>query len=118
MFGKKKEELEPGMTPPTEEKPEKEEKKESANAPASLGSAIADLEKLKAQFSSFHEMQKASNERFSRVGEQIGELRTMIIDRDRASQHLEAKATQAIDLVETIKPEKLMIESAQRRYKN
>ncbi|MBI2133930.1 hypothetical protein HYU11_04580 [Candidatus Woesearchaeota archaeon] len=69
-----------------------------------------DLEKLKNQFASFYEMNKAVSERFARVNEQIGELRAMIIDMDRAKQHLEAKATQAIDIVESVQPEKLMVE--------
>ncbi|MBN2454501.1 hypothetical protein JXB11_03060 [Candidatus Woesearchaeota archaeon] len=106
MFGKKKEAKEVEAAPAEEEK--KEEKQSSGEL--SLPAMSADLDKLKAQFSSFYEMQKAANERFSRLNEQIGELRAMIVDRDRATQHLEAKATQAIDLVETVQPEKLMIE--------
>ena len=70
----------------------------------------ADVEKLKAQFSTFYEIQKTIGERFSRVNEQIGEVRTMMIEREKASQHLEAKATQAVDLVKTVQPDKLMID--------
>jgi chromosome segregation ATPase len=105
MFGKKKE-AEPGEE---ESSPPAQEEHKSSGIPT-LGQLSADIDKLTAQFSSFYEMQKAVTERFSRVNEQIGELRAMLIDRDRASQHMEAKATQAIDLVETIQPEKLMIE--------
>lgn len=76
----------------------------------SLVRLTADVEKLKAQFSTFYELQKTSTERFSRINEQIGELRSMMIERDKAGQHLEAKATQAIDLVKTVQPDKLMIE--------
>jgi chromosome segregation ATPase len=107
MFGKKKQEPEPGDDP-APEMPSQETR--SSSFVPTIGQLGADLDKLKAQFSSFYEMQKASNERFSRINEQIGELRAMLIDRDRASQHMEAKASQAIDLVETIQPEKLMIE--------
>lgn len=70
----------------------------------------ADIEKLKAQFSTFFELQKASNERFSRIQEQIGELRSMMIERDKDSQRLEAKATQAVDLVKTVQPDKFMVD--------
>ncbi len=69
-----------------------------------------DVEKLKAQFNSFYELQKAAGERFARINEQIGELRAMMIDMDRAKQKLEAKATQAIDIVESVHPDKIMIE--------
>jgi phage shock protein A len=77
---------------------------------ASIGKIQADVEKLKAQFSTFYEIQKTTSERFSIVNQQIGELRSMMIERDKTSQHLEAKASQAIDLVRTVQPDKLMIE--------
>ena len=70
----------------------------------------ADVEKLKAQFSTFFEVQKASNERFSRIQEQIGELRSMMIERDKDAQRLEAKATQAVDLVKTVQPDKFLVD--------
>lgn len=114
MFGKKKKEE--GEEEPNQEENSEESNQESAPEAAapsgdlSVGQVAAEVEKLKAQFSSFYEMQKAANERFSRINEQIGELRAMLIDRDRASQHLEAKATQAVDMVESIQPDKLMIE--------
>ncbi|PIU72470.1 hypothetical protein COS79_02740 [Candidatus Woesearchaeota archaeon CG06_land_8_20_14_3_00_33_13] len=76
----------------------------------SIGRLTADIEKLKAQFKTFYEMQKSSNERFTMINEQVGELRAMILDRDKDSKLVEAKATQAIDLVETVQPDKLMIE--------
>ena len=82
----------------------------SAPKGVTSGDRVAlELEKLKAQFTSFYELQKASGERFTRISEQIGELRAMMIDMDRAKQHLEAKATQAIDLIESVQPDKLMI---------
>lgn len=109
MFGKKKEKEPTGE----EEAAEAPAEQKAADRPAgtlTLAQLSADLDRLSAQFSSFYEMQKAATERFSRINEQIGELRAMLIERDRAAQHMEAKATQAIDLVETIQPEKLMIE--------
>jgi len=108
MFGKKKKEADEEDTlEEPEEQPE--EPAPSAGDVASLGHILADVEKLKAQFSTFYELNKAVTERFSRVNEQIGELRTMILDRDKGSRMLEAKATQAIDMVETVQPDKLMI---------
>lgn len=76
----------------------------------SVAKLTADVEKLKAQFSTFYELQKTTSERFSRINEQIGELRSMMIEREKSGQLLEAKATQAIDLVKTVQPDKLMIE--------
>ena len=83
---------------------------QQASSDISLAKLTAGVEKLKAQFSTFYELQKTTSERFSRINEQIGELRSMMIERDKASQHLEAKATQAIDIVKTVQPDKLMIE--------
>jgi chromosome segregation ATPase len=104
MFGKKKKE--------EGEEPEEEAPKEEApqhTGEVSLGQLTADVEKLKAQFGTFYEINKASTERFSRINEQIGELRNMILDRDKESRVLEAKITQAIDMVQTVQPDKLMI---------
>ena len=81
-----------------------------ATGGGSTGQLTADIEKLKAEFKTFYEMQKTSNERFTMINEQIGELRAMILDRDKDSKLVEAKAIQAIDLVETVQPDKLMME--------
>lgn len=109
MLFKKKKEPEPEEDPPEEEsKDDLEPEKIQQSGDASSGKLTAEVDKLKAQFSSFYEMQKASTERFSRLNEQIGELRAMIIERDKDSQRLEAKALQAIDLVESVQPDKLM----------
>ena len=94
-------------------KPAEEEKADGANAGSrdvSLGKLTADVEKLKAQFGTFYELQKASNERFSNITENMGSLRSMLIERDKDAQRLEAKAAQAIDLVKTVQPDKFLVE--------
>jgi predicted nucleic acid-binding Zn-ribbon protein len=68
------------------------------------------LEKLKIQFSTFLEIQKSTNERFSSMNEQIGGIRSMMMDRDKNFQKLEAKSMQAIDMVESVQPDKLMMD--------
>jgi hypothetical protein len=79
---------------------------------ASTGNAKIDIEiaKIKGQLDSFAEVRKATNERFSRTSEQLGELRGMIIDTNKAMSKVEVSSTKAIDLVESVHPEKLMIE--------
>lgn len=69
-----------------------------------------ELTKIKAQLESFGELRKANSERFSRISEQTGELRGMIIDVNKAMSKIEVAATKAVDLVESVHPEKLMIE--------
>ena len=113
MFGKSKkgetsDNALPGAENVAEEKPAEAPKDSSGTL--SLGQAGAEIEKLKAQFSSYYEMMKASNERFSRINEQVGELRSLLADRDRTAQQLEAKAARAVDIVSSVQPEKLMIE--------
>ncbi len=109
---KKKEETPPDESEEATEEtallPEKIDNPDTGDV--SLGKLSADVEKLKAQFSTFYEMQKASTTRFSMINEQIGELRAMHIERDKDSKYLEAKAQQAIDLVKTVQPDKLMID--------
>src|SRR3989338_5402217 len=106
MFGKKKkEEEEETGEEPTEEEVKETPPEKPSSGEASINQLTADLDKLKAQFSTFYEMNKAATERFTRINEQIGELRTMILERDKDGKMLEAKATQAIDMVQTIQPE-------------
>lgn len=89
----------------------KEQEQETPqSADASLGHLTADVEKLKAQFSTFYELQKAANERFSNITEQIGGIRSMLMERDKDAQRLDAKANQAIDLVKTVQPDKFLVE--------
>ncbi len=82
----------------------------SGTGDVSLGKVVADVEKLKAQFTTFYELQKTNSERFAMINQQIGEIRSMQMERDKSAQLLEAKATQAIDLVKTVQPDKLLIE--------
>src|SRR5689334_9433523 len=85
-----------------------EEKKEDT----ATGNPKIDIEfaKIKGQLDSFAEVRKATTERFSRISEQMGELRGMIIDTNKAMGKVEVSSTKAIDLVESVHPEKLMIE--------
>jgi len=110
MLFKKKKLLTPEDLQNEPEIEKEEAPKEEAPKELSLEGIGAEIEKLKAQFSSFYELQKASTERFTRINEQVGELRAMLLDRDRKAQVLEAKITQTVDLVKTVQPEKLMIE--------
>jgi hypothetical protein len=117
---KKKKEPEPGDPQPGEENPEGGEggEKKPAAEPTKLsGDASADVVKLstevdrmKAAIESFGEVRKGLTERISGVNEQIGELRAMILDRDRTIQEIELKALKAADLVESVHPDKLMME--------
>lgn len=78
----------------------------------SLGDSklAVEVTKLKAQIEGLNEQRKATNERFSRISEEIGELRGMIVETNKGVSRIEAASTKAIDLVQSVKPEELMIE--------
>ncbi len=84
-----------------------EQKEESQDSGGKLG---ADIMKLKVQFDQFTELRKVINERFTRINEQVGELRGMIMDANRAMQDIEVKTVKAVDLVNAVQPDKLMVE--------
>ncbi len=89
-----------------------EEKTDAAQVSITGATAAlsADIIKLKAQFDQFSELRKVINERFTRLNEQVGELRGMIMDGNRAMQDMEVKTVKAVDLVEAVHPDKLMVE--------
>ncbi|MBN2422308.1 hypothetical protein JXB41_03710 [Candidatus Woesearchaeota archaeon] len=87
-----------------------EETSQDAPAGVSTSKLSADLTKLKAQFDQFVELRNVFNERFTRLNEQVGELRGMIMDSNRAMQDIEVKTVKAVDLVGAVQPDKLMVE--------
>lgn len=115
LFGKKKkkEDEDDFDEEDLENEDSSEEKKESSSGSSGEGASnVAELsvklEKLTASVDAFAEVRKSFTERFNRTGEQIGELRAMILDRDKSIQDVELKAVKAHDLVETVQPEKMM----------
>ncbi|MFH1290909.1 MAG: hypothetical protein ABIH92_05915, partial [Nanoarchaeota archaeon] len=108
LFSKKKKEE--NTEEAAEEKPSPEPTKISSNASADVVKLSTEVERMKASIESFGEVRKGLTERISGLSEQIGELRAMILDRDRTIQELELKAVKAADLVESVQPDKLMIQ--------
>jgi chromosome segregation ATPase len=106
---------------PAEKKPEAAQA--SANStgsggnPASVIKLSTEIDRIKASVEAFAEVRKSFTERFTRTSEQIGELRSMILERDRTIQELELKAVKAADLVESIKPDKFMVEIQKQNVK-
>ncbi len=96
------------------EEAKKEEKSLNVGASddvkADLVKIGTEIDKLKAGQEAMQEVRKSFSDMFTRVNEQIGELRSMIFERDRTIQTLELKAVKASDLVSSIQPEKFMSE--------
>jgi len=86
------------------------EEPQEPKADVSQGGVSAELNRIQVKLESFDEIRKANAERFSRISEQIGELRGMILDTNRSASSMEVKITKTNDLVETVQPDKLMIE--------
>lgn len=90
-----------------EEKEAANSKKEDDLGDSKLG---VEVTKIKAQLEGLNEQRQATNERFSRISEEIGEVRGMIMDTNKSVGNIEASATKAVDLVESVKPDHLMLE--------
>lgn len=65
------------------------------------------VERLQVQMEALNVSRGASNERFTRISEQIGELRSMIIEAEKKIKNVDVTATKAADLVSTVQPEAL-----------
>lgn len=100
-----------------EKKPEAESVKVSDNASSDIIKLKTEIEKLKAGQEAFKEIRSSFSERFTRTSEQIGELRSMILERDRTIQEVELKAVKSSDLVSSVQPEKLMTEVQKQEVK-
>jgi len=99
-----------------EEEETEEEDDESQKIPedAELGNKVemmgAQLTKINGTLEGMKEMRKSTSERFATMNEQIGELRGTVNDTQRSVGQIEVKATKAADLVESVHPDRLMIQ--------
>ncbi|OYT35819.1 hypothetical protein B6U91_02380 [Candidatus Pacearchaeota archaeon ex4484_71] len=94
---------------PENAKPEKEGDLNKKNG-NNFESLSAEVKKLEAGVEAFSDVRKSFMERFNNISEQIGELRAMILERDKNIQEIEMKSMKAADLVETVQPEKISTE--------
>jgi len=82
---------------------------QEAAAPAISGNLEAELIKITSRLEAFGEVRKSNSERFSRISEQIGELRGMIVDTNKTMTNVEVASTKAVDLVNAVHPDQLMV---------
>jgi hypothetical protein len=101
-FGKKKE--------PEPQQQEEAGEEEEEQRPAVSGNVEAELTKMKSSLEALNEVRKANSGQFTRISEQIGELRGALMDTNKAVGTIEVASTKAIDMVNSVQPEKLMIE--------
>src|SRR3989338_11156483 len=89
---------------------ESSEEENAEQKPAISGNLEVELTRIKSQLEALNEVRKANAEQFTRVSEQVGELRGAIMDSNKAISVIEVASTRAIDMVNSVQPDKLMIE--------
>jgi len=104
FFSKKK------IEPKTQEQQGAEDEESEEQKPAISGNIEAELTKIKSSLEAMNEVRKANAEQFTRTSEQIGELRGALTDTNKAVGVIEVASTKAIDMVNSVQPDKLMIE--------
>lgn len=112
QMGKERSEREP-----TEEARPKEEKKESKikfEQEIDLRQIVMSIEKLDAEVNALKEIKFHSDERIKELAESIGELRSLLFQRDASIKETEAKADKLEEIVSEIKPEKISEEFKKR----
>lgn len=105
-----------GLPPLEEEKKQSGKKKKSRDSSSDSKpkksrippEVSIEFEKINAQVEALGEMRGMFNERMSTISEQIGELRTMIVDQEQEFSELEAKSAKATEIVTQIEPEKFL----------
>ncbi len=98
----------PELPEEDEAEPEKPGRKGKKSKETNL---TAGVERLSAKLEVLSELRKADAERFSRISEQIGELRNLILEKEEDIKELGVKATKAAETVEELKPESIMAEA-------
>lgn len=91
----------------------KEKEQEAASTGGRLGSHSrlrAEVDRLSAQMEVVTQEREKSNERFQRFAEEIGGMRSMIVEGQQQSKSLEAAARKATELVGEVHPETVMAE--------
>ena len=101
-----------GLGKKKDKKEDKKEEKKDAKPTINSGNPeitklSSEISRIQASVEAFGEVRKSFSESFSRVNEQIGEIRSMIFERDRTIQEIELKAVKAYDLVDSVHPEKI-----------
>lgn len=88
-------------------KPEKTEKPAEPKEKMSVDSIVLKTEKLEGRIESLEAIRHAFDERFSRLSEEIGELRSSLLEKDKAFDRIDAGFRKVEDIVEEIQPSEL-----------
>lgn len=69
---------------------------------------LADVDKLKSSVGALKEVKDFTHERFSRISEEIGEIRSMLIDREKEIEEVSTKIIKVDAIVEELEPERIL----------
>ncbi|MEK6953507.1 MAG: hypothetical protein AABX01_00745 [Candidatus Micrarchaeota archaeon] len=69
-----------------------------------------DVELLKVQIELMKQNKQVTDERFSKFSEQVGEIRATVLDSERDGATIKVQAEKAIELIQMVQPERLMME--------
>jgi hypothetical protein len=94
----------------SEEKTNELDLPEDASVRNKLERINANISKVNVQVESLNEVRKSTTERFAAMTEQMGEIRGQLMDATKSIGEIEVKATRAADLVDSVHPDKLLIE--------
>lgn len=108
LFGKEEEAAEEDEGDP--EPVEEAEADEKRTRKKGKGGAAANIERLAAKVEALSELRKTDTERFSRISEQIGEFRNLILEKEEDIKELGIKATKAAEMVGELQPESILSE--------
>jgi len=68
----------------------------------------ADVEKITAELEVFKQFRTMNEEKFHQLSEEIGELRSTLLEKEKKIGEFEAKTARVYDMVEAVQPEELM----------
>ncbi|MFH1978145.1 MAG: hypothetical protein ABIJ92_02370 [Candidatus Aenigmatarchaeota archaeon] len=84
-----------------------EQKKESPRS-GNLDELLFKVEKLEGKLESLDSQRAAGDERLSRLAEEIGELRSALLERERTFNKIESGYSKMKDIIDEVKPEKVI----------
>ena len=90
-----------------EQKEDIEEKKISFLGEIRIKQLVMDLEKIKAEVEGLREVKFSSDERIKELSESIGEIRSMLFQKDSLVKELEAKTKLLGDSINDVEPKKI-----------
>jgi len=88
---------------------ERSEEVAETNEPT-RGDSSFEIESLKAKVETLMKFNEATNENFNRLSEQIGELRSSLLEKEQSIKEIIERTERTFDVVKELKPEKFLID--------